>query len=87
MRKYEAIWIQLKATSNCKIVAPPSLHARIKKAITKEKYKDVAYKVQWDLEGTELPTLEITLDIDARGHKIKNILVFRLIKPVLLGEL
>lgn len=87
MRKYEAIWQQLKQHGTCTVAANPKLHKRIKKAVTKEKYNDVSYKVQWDLSGTEQPTLEIALDVDAKGKKIENVLVFKLVKPVLLGEL
>lgn len=87
MRKYEGIWIRLKEVGSCSIAANPKLHERIKKAVTKEKYNDVSYKVQWDLAGTEQPTLTISLGIDAHGKKIQTMLVFKLIKPTLLGEL
>jgi len=77
----------LKEDGCCSIAANPKLHKRIKKAVTKEKYNDMAYKVQWDLAGTEQPTLQISLDVDAHGKKVESVLVFRLIKPILVGEL
>jgi len=87
MRKYEGLWIQLKTTGTVTVAANPKLHARLKKAVTKEKYNDIAYKISWDLQGTEQPVLEVRNDKDAHGKKIDNVLVFKLVKPVLLGEL
>ena len=66
----------------CKLIAHPSLHKRIKKAVTKEKWRDVSYKIQWDIAGTEQPTLSISVDEDN-----ETMLVFTLIKPTLLTEL
>lgn len=55
MRKYQQIWEKLKALSpdaassvGISISANPILHARIIKAVTKEKYRDLAYKLQLD---------------------------------------
>ena len=87
MRKYQSIWVKIKTSGSCIIAAHPSLHARVKKALTKEKWKDVSYKVQWDLAGTEQPTLVITKPKDAEGKVIPNQLLFTLVKPVLLTEL
>jgi len=87
MRKYQSIWVAIKTTGSCIIAAHPSLHKRVKKAVTKEKWKDVGYKVQWDLAGTEQPTLVITVPRDATGKPVKNQLLFTLVKPVLLTEL
>lgn len=44
-RKYSAIWKQLKIHKHCAIAAPIPLHPRIIKAVTAEKYRDVAYKL------------------------------------------
>jgi uncharacterized membrane protein len=44
MRKYERIWKQLKQTKTSKLEAPLELHARIVKAVIKEKHKDLAFK-------------------------------------------
>jgi hypothetical protein len=44
-RKYEPIWDLLKSTGSCTISAPRPLHSRIYKAVVKEKYNDLGYKV------------------------------------------
>jgi hypothetical protein len=82
MRKYQSIWVQIKKTGTCTLVAHPKLHKRIKKAVTKEKWKDISYKIQWDIAGTEQPTLTV-----ANDPENENTLIFTLIKPVLLTEL
>jgi len=45
LRQYEPIWIALKDRGYCRISAPVPLHPRIKKAVIKEKYNDVAWKL------------------------------------------
>jgi hypothetical protein len=87
MRKYESIWLQLKRNGTCTLIANPALHARIKKAVTKEKYYDTSYKLEWDIAGTEQPVLSCTHAIDAAGKPNKNSLVFTLHKPILLQDL
>lgn len=51
MRKYEAIWLTIKAKGSCK-VRPAStnlaLFNRIRKAVVKEKYTDLAFKVEYE---------------------------------------
>ena len=37
MRKYQPIWLKLKRTGSASIAAHPLLHARIIKAVVKEK--------------------------------------------------
>ena len=51
MRKYEPIWTQIKTLGYCKISAHKAHHARIKKAIRKEKDQDLGYKME-NLEKT-----------------------------------
>lgn len=92
MRKYQIIWNQIKNTGECTIAANPALHKRLKKAVTKEKYNDTAYKLQWDIatEGTGVsqPQLSIQHPRDARtGVVNRNALRFVLIKPLTLGDL
>lgn len=82
MRKYQAIWEQIKQTGSCKISAQPALHARLRKAVKKEKYNDTAFKVEWDLKSDIQPELHITIAPDN-----KNVMIFKLIKPITLGEL
>lgn len=52
-RLYYPAWHQLKTnpTEPLKIAAPKRSHARIIKAITKEKWLDVTYKLQLSQEG------------------------------------
>ena len=44
MRKHQPIWEQLKLTSTVSIAAEEKLHARIVKAVIKEKSSDLAWK-------------------------------------------
>lgn len=44
-REYEPIWIKLKKRKECYITAPKELHARIVKAVIKEKYNDHLFKL------------------------------------------
>ena len=53
MRQYEPIWIKLKSLPRdeankvgVKITAPKVLHRRIIKAVKKEKWMDVGYKIR-----------------------------------------
>lgn len=50
-RKYAPIWNNLKATGSCVITAPKGLHARIVKAVIKEKHNDVGYALLLSEEG------------------------------------
>lgn len=45
MRTYQPIWENLKVNKTVTIQANPSAHARIIKAVTKEKDKDLGFKV------------------------------------------
>lgn len=54
LRMYEPIWLQLKAKGHAKVAAPTHAHARIKKAVHKEKDIDTAYKIQQDIEGRRM---------------------------------
>jgi len=44
MRSYEPIWKQLKQDSVVHVVAPPSRHKRIIKAVSKEKWLDTEFR-------------------------------------------
>lgn len=46
MRQYEPVWIKLKKEKQVSITAHRSLHKRIIKAVTKEKWMDDAYKYE-----------------------------------------
>lgn len=52
MRQYEPIWLQLKAlpqaqaaSKGVSVTAPRALHRRIIKAVKKEKWMDIGYKI------------------------------------------
>lgn len=45
MRQYEGAWLQLKQRGKLRLAAPPGLHRRIIKAITKEKDMDLGFKL------------------------------------------
>jgi len=44
-RKYEPIWTELKVSGKAALTADPRLHARIKKAVIKEKDNDLGFKL------------------------------------------
>jgi hypothetical protein len=46
MRHYEPVWIKLKKEKTVSITANYSLHKRIIKAVIKEKWMDLGYKLQ-----------------------------------------
>ncbi len=51
MRQYEPIWIAIKENNTASLVADLSQHATIKKAVIKEKHKDVAFKLLCSEKG------------------------------------
>ena len=44
MRMYEPVWIALKKHKHVTIRVPPHLHARVIKAVIKEKWLDMPFK-------------------------------------------
>lgn len=50
MRTYEPAWHSLKQNLELRIAAEPAVHARIVKAVIKEKNIDLVYKLQLDEE-------------------------------------
>jgi hypothetical protein len=48
MRYYEPVWNQLKKKKTARVTAHPALHARIVKAVVKEKWMDIGYKLEID---------------------------------------
>lgn len=47
-RQYHAIWKRLKTDHIVSVTAPRPLHSRIIKAVIKEKWMDLGYKIQLD---------------------------------------
>ena len=81
-RKYAPIWERIKLLGSCTIAVHPSLHARVKKAVCKEKNADIGYKLLWGEVSDKLPELCITHD-----SKNRQLITFTLIKPVTLNDL
>lgn len=48
MREYEPIWTMLKKHGTVSVTANRLVHPRIVKAVTKEKWLDIAYKLDID---------------------------------------
>lgn len=71
LRKYEPIWLQLKATGKVKVACAAEHRARIRKAVYKEKDLDVAYKVQADLEKKSM-RLEVTFKGNTVEFRLRN---------------
>ena len=80
-RKYEQVWIKLKAKGRCELTVHPSLVARVKKAVGKEKYNDLSFKLEWEMKESPTPKIHITHDSK------KNTLLFVLIKPITMEDL
>lgn len=71
MRRYQAIWNQLKKHKVAKVVAPANLHARIIKAVKKEKWLDTGFK----LISSEL---DITYQLAHSINEDKTVITFTL---------
>jgi hypothetical protein len=54
MRQYEPIWRQLKTKKVVSITANRALHPRIIKAVIKEKWLDVGYKLEIEPDWAKL---------------------------------
>jgi len=46
MRTYEPAWLELKKKGKVRLAVPRALHARVLKAVIKEKDMDVGYKLE-----------------------------------------
>ena len=79
-RKYASIWERLKSTHKAQIVASITLHPRIKKAVIKEKYNDLGFKLLCNEDNKEYKLIVIS---------DKKVLAFKLIerKHILLDQL
>ena len=61
-RKYQIIWDKIKVNGRCTIEVVPALQARVKKAVIKEKNKDMAFKLVNDHDYFFLEVTEIVKD-------------------------
>lgn len=58
-RMYQEIWEAVKKTGRCTIECNPRLFERVKKAVIKEKWLDIPFKVEND---TRRYTLEVVVN-------------------------
>ena len=76
MRYYEPIWLRLKKHKTVSITAPKPLHPRIIKAVVKEKYLDLGFKLELDASHAILSShskhsiLTFTLNVYKEFHNI-----------------
>ena len=70
-RQYYPIWKKLKADKQVVISAPRPLHDRINKAVKKEKWLDIAYKL-------EIEPRKAVLSHSRKGSQITFSLTFSL---------
>lgn len=61
---YKQAWEQLKKHQVLTLVAPVQFHARIRKAITKQKYQDTAFKLSNDHDYF---WIDVVIEKDAKG--------------------
>ena len=79
-RKYQEVWEILKRDKVCTLAAPKAFHARIKKAVIKEKDNDRGYKLL--LAHQALPQTA-RLIVETTGAKI----TFKLSLSLGLGDI
>ncbi len=80
MRRYQPIWEQIKTEHTASLVVDPKLHARIIKAVIKEKDKDTGWKLLTSEIGKKYK-----LQIEATG----KLIIFTLedISPISINDL
>lgn len=67
MRKYQAIWEQVKKAGSVTVVAPPSSHTRLINAVKKEKVKDIG----WALLQLETDNKKYMLFFDSKDSHLR----------------
>lgn len=78
-RMYQPIWERMKSQGSCAVTAHPALHPRIIKAVIKEKYNDLGFKMLLDEAG--IPWARISY------RKDQSLIYFSLRKGIGLGTL
>jgi len=81
MRQYEQVWLKLKRDRIAKVTAHRSLHARIYKAVVKEKWMDTGYKIEiepyiatlWHTRKGSVITFTLTLKRNLDGVKAEDL--------------
>lgn len=54
MRQYQAIWERIKKHGKATLIAPVDSHRRIIKAVQKEKYMDIGFKLLQSEKGVKM---------------------------------
>jgi hypothetical protein len=70
-RQYFPIWEQIKQTGMCEISTHKAFHRRIIKAVIKEKYMDLGFKLEC---SESYPPIVTTMEIKKSASIIKFIL-------------
>lgn len=73
MRRYQVIWNALKQDKHCTITVHPALHARVIKAVIKEKDMDIGYKLTAISEDERC--YQMKLSYKREGARIKFFLI------------
>lgn len=72
LRQYQPIWEYLKQHGSCKVLTSTTQVARLVKAVTKEKYMDIAFKVHYDAR--------LTATSELSDNPLESYVTFRLTK-------
>jgi hypothetical protein len=80
MREYQPIWIALKRDKAVSITANRLLHPRIIKAVTKEKWMDMGFKIQCD-------PLYAKLHVSAKNSVLTFKLSFHQASPITVKDI
>jgi hypothetical protein len=73
LRQYQPIWLALKKHKTISVYSPPHLHARLIKAVIKEKYMDDRFKKK---EGWR--KMWLTYSINSETNEVTFFLNYRL---------
>jgi hypothetical protein len=82
-RRYYVIWKKIKTTGSCFTAVPVTLMPRVKKAVTKEKDMDVAFK-----KLNKHTNVQLVIEEDKRAGTMKfSLTTSKVAKSVGLGEI
>ena len=79
-RMYEPIWEKLKAERKVTLAVPEKLQPRVIKAIQKEKYNDIAYKIELSEEDKEA-------ELSFESHQSRVIVILTITKLLTLRDI
>lgn len=78
MRQYQPVWLALKSSGKVEIAVPPTLQARVIKAVRLERYKDTSFNLA-NRKENKVVILKI--------HKSTNKVSFELTHSLYVGDL